>query len=277
MNEAERLVERMSEQYNELMRIAGDTVLTFERNGTRLALCPKLGGRIFVGIGDLCPHRMDLANILEPTREFNNFGGGNFWPAPEGGKFGFNYDGDRWRVQSAINLQPFELVERGDDTAVIGKRVSLVNRAGIVIEADMVRRLRLASEVDVSLAQYPLEYYIAYITEDSFEILNHVRLESALIGAWTLEQFAASADTVSFCQVQTPEGAINYDFYDHPGERIKFFPRGFTYRTDGLSMGQIGVAADAKASLIGFYNLSTRILCIRRNLSDRGCLFQHSR
>ena len=51
--------------------------------------------------------RIDLAAVRQPDQPFNNFGGMNLWPAPEGGPFGFNYEGSRWYVQPAINVEPF--------------------------------------------------------------------------------------------------------------------------------------------------------------------------
>ena len=253
--------------YGELITMKKGSILEYEVGGAHASLCPDMGGRVFVCLGGICPHRIDMETVANPVQEFNNFGGGNFWPAPEGGMFGFNYDGDTWLVQQAINNQPFDVVHQDSGSALIAKNITLINRAGTTVDATMNRRFRLECDIDPVLSGYTVKKFLTYVTEDSFDVLNSVPVESALISSWTLEQFAASDDTISFCSVQSPDKAINFDFYDHhPGDRIQYLPKGFIYKTDGTCMGQIGIKKEAKADLIGFYDLSNNMVCIRRNL-----------
>jgi len=67
--------------------------------------------------------------------------------------------------------------------------------------------------------------------------------------------------------VENPKHAINFDFYDHPGDRIKYGKKGFFYGTDGKKRGQFGIKKDSRAKFIGFYDLKRKLLCIR----FRGC------
>jgi hypothetical protein len=209
-------------------------------------------------------HRIDLETAANPTQSFNNYGGGNFWPAPEGGQFGFNYINDEWYVQEMINRQPFEVVSAHGTSAVIEKRGILTNRAGASFEVSMHRELTLSSVPSI-LNRDELCGAVTYSTVDSFEVLDEVKAEQALIAAWTLEQFDATESTLSFCKVSNPECAINFDFYEHPGERIVYGKNGFTYRTDGLYLGQIGIKKESGASFIGFCDLPNRVLCLREN------------
>jgi hypothetical protein len=142
--------------------------------------------------------------------------------------------------------------------------VTLVNRAGATVHAVMKREIQLLP-LPAWLAKYPAHAALSYVTKDSFAVLNKTSVEEALIAAWTLEQFDATPDTVSFCAVERPEAAINFDFYAHPGERIAYSPRGFTYRTDGQCRGQIGVRVAAGPRFIGFHDLSACVMCIREN------------
>ncbi|MBN1588580.1 MAG: hypothetical protein JW888_03605 [Pirellulales bacterium] len=256
--------------YRALLRLKGDAVIHHSLGTAGYALCPDMGGRVFAEVGGLSMHRIDLGVVADPTRPFNNFGGGNFWPAPEGGKFGFNYEGDRWRVQESINLQPFTVVSNAPDHPIIEKTIMLTNRAETVVEAIMRREMVLADSCPACLEGYSFEGFLSYVTVDSFEVLNSVPVEDALIAAWTLEQFDASEHTVSFCAVENPRAAINFDYYEHPGERIAYHERGFVYRTDGTKAGQVGAKARAGASLIGFCNYSTGVVCVRedRSMSD---------
>lgn len=257
-------------KYRELLAIKKGMVLQFQRRGSRCALCPDMGGRVFVEVCGLSMHRIDLECVAQPNRPFNNYGGGNFWPAPEGGKFAFNYQGNQWYVQECINKQPFEVVSRTEEGALLQKRFTLVNRAGTPVDTLMRRKLKLLSVIPPFLEGYRIRDSLYYQTVDSFDVLAPVSIDKALIAAWTLEQFEAIDSTISFCSVPNPQTAINFDFYEHPRDRIRYFRSGFTYKTDGQLKGQIGVKKAAAAAFIGFYDLAQGLLCTRENKSP-GC------
>ncbi|MCC6442744.1 MAG: hypothetical protein IT210_04705, partial [Armatimonadetes bacterium] len=234
-------------EFASLLSIKGDRCLRFARPDAALAVCPDMGGRVFAEVLGLSMHRIDLDCVSNPTRPFNNFGGGNFWPAPEGGKFGFNYCQDEWIVQKAINNEPFQVAQTGKNSACIEKRIVLANRAGTAIETTMRREVDILDELPRALRQCPIAGWLSYRTTDSFDVLSTVNVNEGLIAAWTLEQFDATQHTVAFCAVENPCEAINFDFYEHPGDRIAYFDKGFTYKTDGLKRGQIGIKKAAGA------------------------------
>lgn len=258
--------------FDELLEIKKNNCLRIETRDGRLALCPDMGGRVFAEVCGVSPHRIHLDTVRNPTQPFNNFGGGNFWPAPEGGKFGWNYDSDEWRVQPAINNQPFEVEWAERSCAMVTKDVALTNRAGTVVNARMSRVVETADLQDI-LSPFALKGHLTYETRDQFVCTDHVSVDKALIAAWTLEQFDATDDTVAFCAVADPKSAINFDFYEHPGSRITYSEKGFTYKVDGQKAGQIGIKVASKASFIGFYDLSRKLLCLRENLSPTEGLF----
>lgn len=260
--------------YKELMAIKRASALEMRQGSSRLAVCPDMGGRVFAEVDGLSMHRIDLECAVNPNRPFNNYGGGNFWPAPEGGKYGFNYRGDEWCVQTSINNQPFGVVSADTKSALIQKTVKLENRSGTVVEALMTRDVALLGNLPDLFTDNILKSWISYRTVDSFEVSNEVSTDDALIASWTLEQFDASESTIAFCVVPNPEQAINYDFYEHPRERIAYFPGGFTYRTDGLKAGQIGIKKSAGPQFVGFYDTSSGLVCARQNMSfDDGLYF----
>ncbi|MFA7328912.1 MAG: DUF6786 family protein, partial [Candidatus Ratteibacteria bacterium] len=149
---------------------------------------------------------------------------------------------------------------------LIEKEAQLRNRAGKIVETRIKRRLT-SSPLPSLFRNCSLKDSLAYITEDSFEVLNPVSPEEGLIAGWTLEQFDATEDTISFCRVEKPEEAINFDFYEHPGDKITYYQNGFAYRTDGLQKGQVGVKKDANPQMIGFLDRKRNILCVRQNLT----------
>ncbi|MHB9130011.1 MAG: DUF6786 family protein [Armatimonadota bacterium] len=259
--------------YQALLDILDEQQVELADGSSRCAICPTLGGRVFAEVNGLSLHRIDLATVADPTRPFNNYGGGNFWPAPEGGLFGFNYTGDEWGVQPGINLQPFTVDQTTADAVSIQKRVNLTNRLGTVLDVSMARQVELVP-LPSRLLSYRLAGSLTYLTTDTFTVHNAVSTDAALLAAWTLEQFSAADDTIAFGIVRHPEEAINFDFYpEHPGERITYYPGGFTYRTDGIGLGQIGIRQAAQPAFIGFYDFPRRVLCLREHLGSEGCYF----
>jgi hypothetical protein len=251
-----------------------DAVLRFKKTHFDVVLCPDMGGRIFAEINGISPHRIDLETVKNPDKPFNNYGGGNVWPAPEGGKFGFNYRGSEWYVQSAINTQPFAIIEQKPNSAMLRKEMKLTNRLGIVVETAMTRKFSLLVDIPQILKTQPVKCALSYETIDAFEVINRVSVEEALLAAWTLEQFQATDNTISFVCVNNSRSAINFDFYDHPGRRIAYYTQGFTYKTDGQAKGQIGIRQSSHPSMIGFYDLSRNLLCIRQKVNpDTGLFF----
>lgn len=259
--------------FQQVMEIKKDTAIKFQHAQGACVLCPDMGARVF---GEVCGrslHRIDLDTVRQPDQPFANYGGGNFWPAPEGGPFGFNYRGNEWYVQPCINAHPFQVGSANDRSAVLQKQVALVNRAGIQVEARMQRAFQLVFQPTDILQRYRLEGFLSYRTTDTFTVLNAVRSNEALLASWTLEQFEGTDQTIAFCAVARPEQAINFDYYEHPGKRIAYAPRGFTYQTDAQRKGQIGIRQAADAQFIGFYDLARRLVCLRENCSAPGGLY----
>ncbi len=254
-------------KYEKLKEIKGEALLAIKDGDSAFCVAPDMGGRIFASAGGMSVHRIDLENAASPVRPFNNFGGGNFWPAPEGGRFGFNYRGNDWYVQEGINNQLFDVLAHDGVSAVIRKRVKLLNRAGTVVEAMMKRKVTVGKKPEL-LKECKLSACLTYATEDSFEILNNVSIDEGLIACWTLEQFDANENTFSFCLTDTPQEAINFDFYEHPGQRIVYYEKGFGYRTDGKKKGQIGIRKEASPKAIGFLDVERKLVCIRQNFSS---------
>ncbi|MHB9023183.1 MAG: DUF6786 family protein [Armatimonadota bacterium] len=256
----------MSDQYQALLKIKGNAVIELRADAARVAVCPDMGGRVFVDLAGQLMHRLHLETVANPDQPFNNYGGANFWPAPEGGKFGFNYRGDEWYVQESINLEPFAVMDVDPQGALLSKTIALTNRAGFVVQTEMVRDVRLESPPAL-LANYTIADACAFTTRDVFHVLNPISLDNALLACWTLEQFDATEETMAFCKVDVPEEAINFDFYEHPGDYIQYHSGGFTYRTDGRKRGQIGIRLAARPEFIGFTDRARGVLCLRENLS----------
>ncbi len=250
-------------KFEELIDIKKDSAYIYNKGCGRAAFVPDLGARVFCELDGISLHQLDIENVCRPDRPFNNYGGNNFWPAPEGGSFGFNYQGQTWVVQAAINDEPFVLKSSSKDSAIAEKKTILKNRKGTDVEVVMWRRFMADSVAEELLCENP-EYCFSYTVEDKIKVLNEVKTEDALLACWTLEQFEASDSTFGFVRVENPSKAINFDFYEHPGDRITYKSNGFIYKMDSQKAGQIGIKTEADAELAGFYDLSKNLICIRQ-------------
>ena len=248
--------------FDKLIELKQSSGFVYEKAAARAVFAPDLGARVFCELCGLTLHRLDLDNICRPNRPFNNYGGNNLWPAPEGGRFGFNYDGDTWRVQTAINDLPFVRCATGSSGVRAAKQTTLINRLGVVLDVVMQREFTVIP-LPPQLASLRPAAGLAYEVDDRIDIVSRTPAENALIGCWTLEQFDSSDTTISFVSVASPREAINYDFYENPGERIVIASGGFFYRTDSRKRGQIGIRKDSNPEFIGFYDLQRRLLCVR--------------
>jgi len=247
---------------NGLIDLKRRNAFVYQDAAARVVFAPDLGARVVCELDGLLLHRLDLENVRTPNRPFNNFGGNNFWPAPEGGTFGFNYEGDTWRVQTAINDQPFEMEATTNSSARARKETTLKNRTGTAMDVVMQREFTVVPLPRLVADLRPRAAF-AYTVDDQIDVMNSVKIDDALVACWTLEQFDASDATVSFARVGQPREAINFDFYDHPGDRITYATKGFFYQTDSKTRGQIGVKKGYAPEFVGFYDLKRRLLCVR--------------
>ena len=161
-------------KFEKLVDVKKDTSCVFSDERAKVAFVADLGARVFCELDGQLLHRLDIDNVKSPDKLFNNYGGNNFWPAPEGGIFGFNYDGDTWRVQTAINDQPFLVKTSSKDSATFEKQTKLVNRKGKLIDVTMQRAFSMAHVSGVLKAQNP-KSSLAYIVEDRIDVLNKVK------------------------------------------------------------------------------------------------------
>lgn len=237
--------------------------VVYQGADARAVFAPDLGARVFCELDGLLLHRLDMENVRRPDRPFNNYGGNNFWPAPEGGPFGFNYEGNTWRVQTAINDQPFVMETTSNTGAKVRKETRLTNRKGVAVDVVMSREFRMTPVPELIADLRPTAAF-AYTVDDRIDVVNRVGIDEALLACWTLEQFNASDTTVSFAKVSRPQEAINFDFYDHPGDRIAYAANGFFYKTDSRKRGQIGIRKAHEPEFIGFHDLGRKLLCLRQ-------------
>lgn len=213
-------------KFDELIKLKADKSHLYNKNNARAVFVPDLGARIFVELDGFLLHRLDIDNVRNPNNCYNNYGGNNFWPAPEGGRFGFNYKDDIWYIQPAINNIPFRLEYQNQSEAKAEKRTILENRKGVKLDVLMTRKFSVSQLSKVIKDLNPSSEF-SYEVMDSIIVLNDVSSNDALLACWTLEQFEASQFTNSFTKVQNPIQAINFDFMKIPATKLHMVPKVF--------------------------------------------------
>jgi hypothetical protein len=229
-------------------------------SGARVVAVPALAGRIFLVNRDRVAHRFDADRVLSPSREigvYNNYGGLNVWPAPEGGEFGWAYTRDgKWHVQDGVNAAPFRVSTDTEGSLAMERTSTIVNRRGTELSVRWQRAVEFRGIPDAGPGVEGCRLLVT-------DTLSCIPSAGVLIAPWTLEQFDASAATESFCVAADPRNAINFDYYEHPGNRIEYRERHFVYRTDGAKAGQIGVRAAARPRAIGMLDRANGFLAVR--------------
>ncbi|MCF6174871.1 MAG: hypothetical protein L3J71_03805 [Victivallaceae bacterium] len=247
---------------NQLKELDSELV-EFKSGDGMVYVSPGLQGRIFCGIDEMMIHQFDaeLASAPDPI-EFNNIGGNSLWPAPEGGRFAFNYppNSDEWLVQPAINSQCLSIVEQHESSVIIGKKIELLNRNNCRAEL-LLRREITVNEID--LAGFDLQG-VAYSTQDSFSALGEYPVDDFLLASWSLEQFPGGEGIVAFGKVGGKAAdCINDDFYGDAGTRLSFDDNMFAFRLGGVERLQIGIKRSSQPELIGAYDPARSLLMIR--------------
>jgi hypothetical protein len=219
-------------------------------------------------------HRLDPECLCAPSGTgYINAGGNSLWPAPEGGPFAFNYlpGSDEWTVQDGVGRAIPDVSQSGDRCALVQKRIVLKNRKDVTI--DLGYR-RLVSVPDgVSLPEgYDLDG-LCYRTDDMFEPLGDYRCDDVLLAPWSLEQFPGAEGVVAFGKVKDGSDAINGDFYEHPGDRIRVGRSQFVFYLGGEGRQQIGVKLSSQPQLIGALDMRRSLLIVRRAQPQNGVYF----
>jgi Family of unknown function (DUF6786) len=247
---------------NKLKEIDNKLIELKSGNGT-VHVSPGLQGRIFCTLGDMMIHQFDAPLAASPDAiEFNNIGGNSLWPAPEGGQFAFNYGpgSDEWLVQSGINSQETEVIEKSDDLVIIEKQLELQNRQGCRAQLKFRREIKLDQTESADFAGQ----YMAYHTVDSFAALDDYSVDDFLLSAWSLEQFPLGENVVAFGKVGSEAtNCINDDFYGDAGARLSFSDKLFAFRLGGVDRLQIGIKRSSQPELIGAYDPERSLLIIR--------------
>lgn len=92
-------------KFQHFQAIEGGSLLEFTRGPGNFVVCPDTGGRTFAEVCGISVQRIALECVAKPDQRITDLGRGSFWPAPEGGRFAFNYLGNDVMVRTGMHQQ----------------------------------------------------------------------------------------------------------------------------------------------------------------------------
>jgi hypothetical protein len=261
----------------DFLRRHTETIVLSE-GAARVALCPALQGRVatstaagaagasfgwlnreLIASGTLVPH-------------MNAYGGEDrFWLGPEGGQFslffapGVPQDLAHWQVPAPIDAEPFTLVERRDDGALLRKAMRLTNASGTVFDLEVEREVRLAIPAAGS-----------GVAAVGFESRNRITnrggapwvRETGLLSIWIAGTFAPSPSTIIVIPFRAGADAelgpvVNDRYFGRvPPDRLVVKGGAIHFRGDGQQRGKIGVSPDRARPVLGSYDAERCLLTL---------------
>jgi hypothetical protein len=270
-----------------LQRHTETVVLSDPSGAARVALCPALQGRVATSTaaGDAGPSfgwlNRELIASGKPVPHMNVYGGEDrFWLGPEGGQFslffapGAPQDLAHWQTPAPIDSEPFTLVEKAQDRALLRKTMRVTNASGTVLDIEVEREVRL----------YPAErtWKEAGVAARSgvkvvgFESRNRItnrgaapwRHETGLPSIWIAGTFSPSPSTIIVVPFRpgpdTELGPVVNDKYFGrvPPDRLVVKESAIYFRGDGQQRGKIGVSPRRARPVLGSYDAKVRVLTL---------------
>jgi hypothetical protein len=179
-------------------------VIGSEENGIIAGL--DLEGRLFAVVNGEVLNRVVPDAILKRGNKeaYLNPGGDALWPAPEGSCYGYEYTTGKWRVPPAITGSSWNVIDAGENKAIIRAEIDLISNLQIGIPCEFERHIYV-------------KYSGGFLIQNVTEVIRYIGsrplgLFEVLLAPWSLCQF----DSVLSSKVILPPPSKNdiWDIYD---------------------------------------------------------------
>ena len=283
---------RFGDDLDFLQRHTETVVLSDPRGAARVALCPALQGRVATSTtaGPAGPSfgwlNRELIGSRKLTAHMNVYGGEDrLWLGPEGGQFslffapGAPQDLAHWQTPAPIDAEPFTLVDKAQDRALLRKTMRLTNASRTVLDLDVEREVRLYpaertwNEVGVApggrVAQSGRESGRVKVV--GFESRNRITNrgetpwwhDTGLVSIWIAGTFSPSPSTIIVVPFRPgPDSelgpVVNDQYFGRvPSDRLAIKGSTIYFRGDGQRRSKIGVSPRRARPVLGSYDAST--------------------
>jgi len=262
-------------------------VLSDATSDGQLAVLPKMQGRVMTstagGTGGLSFGwiNRELVASGEFVEHINVFGGEDrFWIGPEGGQFsvffknGVPFDLEHWFTPAPVDTEPFELVSKTKNRAILKKDMQLENYSRTVFNLRVDREVRILgqSEAVTALGITPTKKVKMVAFESTNKVTNTGEKvwekETGLLSIWILGMFNPSpATTITIPFKAGPEdklGATVNDAYfgKVPVDRMVVKDGVLFFSGDGQYRSKIGLSPQRAKSMLGSYDAVNQVLTI---------------
>ncbi|MCP4256293.1 MAG: hypothetical protein GY774_02050 [Planctomycetes bacterium] len=265
-----------------------DVIIIEDKSGkSMVAVLPALQGRAMTSTAEGLEGlsfgwiNRELLASGETVEHINVYGGEDrFWIGPEGGQFSIFFKNDvpfdleHWFTPAPIDTEPFELVSKSKNHALLKKDMKLENYSGTIFNLRVDREIRVLerSEALEALGIMPAETIKMVAFETNNKMTNTGaeawRKETGLLSIWILGMFNPSPTTtvvVPFKAGAEDElGHVVNDAYfgKVPANRLVVKDDVMFFSGDGKFRSKIGLSPQRAKPILGSYDNANKVLTI---------------
>lgn len=262
-------------------------VLTDGSGDGQVAVLPAMQGRVMTstaggpGGSSFGWINRELIASGETLAHMNPFGGEDrFWIGPEGGQFsiffekGVPFDLDHWQTPAPIDTEPFDLVSKSQDSAVLRKTMKLSNYSGTTFGVQVDRQVRvLDRERALARLGVPVGPSVKMVAFESDNRMTNVGAEpwnkqTGLLSIWILGMFNPSPQTTVVIPfhvgAESELGPVVNDAYfgKVPASRLVAKDGVLFFSGDGQYRSKIGLSPQRATDVAGSYDAAGKVLTI---------------
>ena len=282
----------------EFLKKHTDVVVLSDATGDgQVAVLPKMQGRVMTstagGTGGLSFGwiNRELVASGKFAEHINVFGGEDrFWIGPEGGQFsvffknGVPFDLEHWFTPAPVDTEPFVLVSKTKNRAVLKKNMQLENYSRTVFNLRVDREVRILGQGEAVelLGITPAKKVKMVAFESTNKVTNTGEKawekESGLLSIWILGMFNPSpATTITIPFKAGPEdklgAAVNDAYFGKvPADRMVVKDGILFFSGDGQYRSKIGLSPLRAKPILGSYDAVNKVLTIVQYSKPRGAL-----
>jgi hypothetical protein len=217
----------------------------------------------------------------------NVYGGEDrFWLGPEGGQFSLFFAPGapqklaHWQTPAPIDAEPFALIDRAQDRALLTKTMRLTNASGTVFDLEVEREVRIypaaRTWAEAGAAARDRAEPSVRVKVVGFESRNRLtnrgtatwRRETGLISIWIAGTFSPSPSTTIVTPFRPGSEAelgpvVNDRYFGRvPPDRLVVRGNAICFRGDGQQRAKIGVSSKRARPVFGSYDATDGVLTL---------------
>jgi len=265
-----------------------DVVIIEDRSGnSQVAVLPALQGRAMTSTAEGLDGlsfgwiNRELIASGKIAEHINVYGGEDrFWLGPEGGQYSIffkkdvPFDLEHWFTPAPIDTEPFELVSKSKNLAILKKDMQLENFSGTIFNLQVDREIRVLERVEAleALEIMPAKTVKMVAFESNNKVTNTGtkawEKETGLLSIWILGMFNPSPTTTVVVPFNTgPEeelGPIVNDAYfgKVPANRLVVKEGVMFFSGDGQYRSKIGLSPQRAKPMLGSYDIVNKVLTV---------------